>query len=532
MSRLTFFAANDGSHGIELWRTNGAAAGTFMVADLNSGVNGSFPASFVNLNGIVYFDAVSASGHSELFSTNGTASGTQLVKDFGADTIVQVVSVNGALYLWNGSGLWRSDGTPGGTTQISTVNISSPLTPSGGNLFYFTANDPTNGLELWVSDGTAGGTHITKDINPGASGSSPTPVDAINNIAIFDATDATSTKLWRSDGTAAGTFVLVNNGLLQSNTVAVGNEIFFSGTEFSTPTLFKTDGSAAGTAIVLSGFASIGSSLAAVGSTVFFAASDGASAHGVELWSTDGTLNGTTMVKDIDPGTAGSSPSNLTAVGNELYFTANDGSHGTELWKSDGTSAGTMMVKDLAAGSTSSNPFDLQAINGAVYFYATVGGATELWRSDGTANGTINLTSSPTTVSTGSFSAPFGIGLDPPPADFNADGMSDLLFQNTDGTPTIWEMNGTTPTSMTPLFNPGTSWHVIGTGDFNGDSKADILFQNDNGEPAIWLMNGTTATLQTGLFDPGASWHIIGTGDFNGDGDSDILFQNTDGTPQ
>src|SRR5262249_27601335 len=136
---------------------------------------------------------------------------------------------------------------------------------------------------------------------------------------IFDATDATSTKLWRSDGTAAGTFVLVNNGLLQSNTVAVGNEIFFTGTEFSTPTLFKTDGTAAGTAIVLSGFAAIGSSLAAVGSTVFFAANV---SNGIELWSTDGTLNGTTMVKDINPGATPSNPSNLTAVGSELYFTA------------------------------------------------------------------------------------------------------------------------------------------------------------------------------------------------------------------
>src|SRR5215475_13527741 len=117
MSRLTYFAANDGTHGIELWRTNGTAAGTFMVADLNPGASGSFPASFVNLNGLVYFDTFSASGHSELFVTNGTSAGTQLIKDFGAsDSIVQVVSVNGALYLWTGSGLWRSNGTPGGTT--------------------------------------------------------------------------------------------------------------------------------------------------------------------------------------------------------------------------------------------------------------------------------------------------------------------------------------------------------------------------------------------------------------------------------
>jgi len=50
---------------------------------------------------------------------------------------------------------------------------------------------------------------------------------------------------------------------------------------------------------------------------------------------------------------------------------------------------------------------------------------------------------------------------------------------------------------------------VIGAEDLNGDGKSDIVFQNDNGQPGVWLMNGTTPTLQTGLFDPGPAWHII-----------------------
>ena len=54
------------------------------------------------------------------------------------------------------------------------------------------------------------------------------------------------------------------------------------------------------------------------------------------------------MVKDITNGSGSSFPSQLTAVGNTLYFSANDGTNGTELWKSDGTANGTMMVKDIA----------------------------------------------------------------------------------------------------------------------------------------------------------------------------------------
>jgi hypothetical protein len=119
----------------------------------------------------------------------------------------------------------------------------------------------------------------------------------------------------------------------------------------------------------------------------------------------------------------------------------------------------------------------------------------------------------------------------PPPIDFNGDGASDLLFQNSNGMPAIWEMNGTTPIFATALPNPGSSWHVIGTGDFNGDGKADILFQNSDGTPAVWEMNGTTPIIQVALPNPGPSWHVIGTGDFNGDNRADILFQNNDGTP-
>ena len=52
-------------------------------------------------------------------------------------------------------------------------------------------------------------------------------------------------------------------------------------------------------------------------------------------------------------------------------------------------------------------------------------------------------------------------------------------------------MNGTrSPSAL--VGNPGPSWHVVGTGDFNGDGKSDILLQNTNGEVAIWEMNGTT----------------------------------------
>jgi hypothetical protein len=119
--------------------------------------------------------------------------------------------------------------------------------------------------------------------------------------------------------------------------------------------------------------------------------------------------------------------------------------------------------------------------------------------------------------------------------DFNGDGNPDILWQNTNGTPMIWVMNGTSVVASAALTNPGASWRVIGAGDFNADGNADILFQNvdnNNGTPMIWEMNGTSVIATATLPNIGKSWQAIGTGDFNGDGMSDILFQNKDGTPQ
>ena len=118
-------------------------------------------------------------------------------------------------------------------------------------------------------------------------------------------------------------------------------------------------------------------------------------------------------------------------------------------------------------------------------------------------------------------------------ADFNGDGKADILFQNNDGTPAVWLMNGINVSSFgPPLPNPGPAWHAKEAADFNADGKADILFQNDNGTPAVWLMNGTgVSVLGPALPNPGPSWHEMAAADFNGDGKADILWQNDNGTP-
>jgi hypothetical protein len=115
--------------------------------------------------------------------------------------------------------------------------------------------------------------------------------------------------------------------------------------------------------------------------------------------------------------------------------------------------------------------------------------------------------------------------------DFNGDGMGDLLWQNLDGTPAIWLMDGTNVLAGANAgFNPGAAWHVVDSGDFNADGKVDILWQHDDGTIAEWLMDGTTLVSGASVaFNPGPSWHAIAAGDFNADSKADVLWQNDSG---
>ena len=104
------------------------------------------------------------------------------------------------------------------------------------------------------------------------------------------------------------------------------------------------------TDIISGSVGSFPSHFAVLGTQIYFKANDGST--GYELWAHDPselTLipDEPAMIKDIHSGSTNSAPNSLTAVGNTLFFKANDGTNGSELWKSDGTASGTVMVKEL-----------------------------------------------------------------------------------------------------------------------------------------------------------------------------------------
>jgi hypothetical protein len=120
-------------------------------------------------------------------------------------------------------------------------------------------------------------------------------------------------------------------------------------------------------------------------------------------------------------------------------------------------------------------------------------------------------------------------------ADFNGDGIPDLLWQN-DATRqvVVWYMNGT-GTSGAHSFawvtqNGVPGWSIRAVGDFNHDGTPDIVWQNDTTrQSVVWYMSqsGTVELSFEWLSQAGVpGWSIAGQGDFNGDGKLDLLLVN------
>jgi ELWxxDGT repeat protein len=446
---LTFFAYN-GPNSLQLWRTNGATTTQLNTMRLPEHIP-YFDKNAVTLGGRVYF--LAGGWGTEVWSSDGTPAGTRSLRETATSTSsVEILNgkapagalaaVGSQLFFAATSGSplfepWKTDGTPGGTSQIASLPFDQTL--YGFRPWNSGAAFLTN-LEIWSTDGTANG---TRTLGPGvAFGSLP----ALNGSLFYIVSDLANgmQKLWKTDGTPGGTSPVAVLSTFDDgdNMVTSGGKLFVPGGENGTGyslwvtdgtgpivhisgashgqdfsqigrlvdlggsvlfpaytlgygwELWKSDGTAAGTTLLKSSGdpsdtydAPYKEAVALPGGPLFFILSDVEA--GAELWKSDGTAAGTVRVADIAPGPIGSNPHQLTAAGNRLYFTADDGVHGDEPWVSDGTAAGTHMVADLRPGPDSSHPGSFSAVGGTLLFSATDGvHGVEPWRTGGRAAGT------------------------------------------------------------------------------------------------------------------------------------------------
>lgn len=396
-----YFAGGDTS-GWEPWVSDGTPTGTNRIANISPSFD-SNPYGFVSLGGVTYF--IASDGAPGLWRTDGTAGGTALVRAFAWEPSLLTASSSLLFFAAEDAGdgreLWRSDGTSAGTAMVVDVPDGelSPedLTLVDGTLF-FVANVANSGEELWVSDGTSAGTVRVSEVNSDPNeGGNLGGLEALGGTLIFNADDGIhGNEPWRSDGTEVGTGLLsnINTQALGSEPnllTSFGDDLYFIATDCEHgEELWRWDG-AQRTLVADIANGPMDSSpdwLLGVGDTLYFAANDGV--HGYELWRTDGTTPGTRMVKDISPGDDSGGATDQVAVGTTLYFVSQDGVHGNEIWRSDGTDAGTYLLKDIVPGPFGPSPSNLTVVGSTLFFTAEAADAgRELWKSDGTTAGTV-----------------------------------------------------------------------------------------------------------------------------------------------
>ena len=356
---------------------------------------------------------------SGVFVSDGTAAGTFLLAGTEAPDealcttyySAAITVVGDIAFFYVDGKLWRTDGTPGGTSPLLTLNApflrgSAKL----GSQFLFVLDPPELVhpwvWSVWTSDGTEAGTRQALELHLGGT---PFGFVSTGEEVFFIAQSVDSPfpyTLWRTDGTEAGTRMLlviqfpIRSGITIEAVRFGGKTIFaFGGPGRSSSELWVSDGTAAGTVPLIADPAAPRPKNP-FGLTVwkdavwFFTGTEDPAEGLVEpfaLWRSDGTAAGTRLVKNLSPsrGEYGVLPPLLTPVGDTLFFRADDGAHGSELWKTDGTAEGTVMVEDIAPGPANSQPSAFAAFDGKLWFAATDGvHGLELWVSDGTAAGT------------------------------------------------------------------------------------------------------------------------------------------------
>ena len=478
-----YYAADDGVHGAELWRSDGSRDGTRILADINPGPESSiendyYRSSLAFLGAEVLLGADDGVHGSELIAVNRTTGVSRLVRDFFPGT---AASYPGGFEALGGRAffgandhqdsrrLWSTDGTADGTRRAPLPVASAPreylayqdrllftivgsdpdqglwswddeteeatrlgdygeeLTPWNGEIWY-RGHHPTFSSQMFRTDGTPGGTGLAFVVNGGSYyGSEPRSMHPAGWVMYFSALGQDGEEPHVTNGSSEWAFDLWPHGSsfprfyrsapesttvwFQARSAGEGIELWriegafyphlvkdiWPGPNSSYPyvvhlwaddralvvasdfdhgqELWVSDGTDEGTVLLRdlnpgrpSGISGGSGIAAGPDGIVYFAGDDGI--HGLELWRTDGTPEGTRLVADLLPGPEGSSLYVFGFVDGHLLFLARDDAHGAELWISDGTGPGTRLFQDLRPGPGSSNFDGFTAIGDRVYFHA------------------------------------------------------------------------------------------------------------------------------------------------------------------
>ena len=375
----------------------------------------------------------------------------------------------------------------------------------------------------------------------------------MSSVLLFAANDGgTGVETWLTN--AAGTSATLidlfpgpDASILSTLSRSLDGDVFFEASNGQSGNeLYTSDGTVAGTTLFADvEFGTNGSfpftftgpqQSLVIGDTLYF--SPFTTTPGQELWKTnaDGPPE---LVRDVNPGSNSSFPNFMVDLNGTLLFSANDGTSGTELYRSDGTEAGTQRVADINIGGGGSSPFMSKdnLLNDTLFFSANDGtNGTELWRTDGTTAGTALVRD--INPGAGGSSVSFRM----------ADLDGTLYFSANDGTNgnELWRTDGTEAgTNLVTNINPGA-----GSSSILGLTAMDdmMLFFADNGSSGLelWRSDGSSSgTTLVRDINPGAGGSFFNFTNIEGDaftmfddkawfialdGSNGVELWNTDGT--
>ncbi len=534
--------------------------------------------TLANMGGFVLFLGGSGGpfGGLQLWRSDGTAAGTYEVAEVAANPTFNelqypVFEQVGSKVVYiaddgvNGPQLWGSDGTSANTVRLTsaTVNpqdstqVAAPKVVIGDTA-YLTISDGATATtrSFWRTDGTVAGTERLgglPSVSLGEAGVAPISGDSSTvYVGITDASGI-STSLYKYL-TASNSSTLAQTGVQVFATdefFEMNGLLLFSQTQ---PLIgdepWVSDGTSAGTHLIedinpqVADNGSFPDEFVNFGGALAFVADDGI--LGRELWISDGTSAGTKLLADINPGSASSNPNHLftvngtlyffatdasgsskfmrlaspgaavealatlspqptapfaacaedgaVVIGKQMFFAADDGKTGLELWTSDGTASGTHLTADIAAGVSGSDPCYLTVLGTTVYFSAQGSLGNELWSSDGTASGTVEVAD----ISPGAASSnPYGLMV------FNAA----LYFAADDAVhgSELWTSNGTAKgTALVADIVPGSvGSYPSPIGTLNGRLLLQTFVTSTPTSyvSQLWTTDGTTkGTTQVGTY--------------------------------
>lgn len=169
--------------------------------------------------------------------------------------------------------------------------------------------------------------------------SGPIVFEQLGNTIIFNVRNSLNTgyELWKSDGTSLGTthlHPLISLPGQTNHQCRVGDVLYF----VAPGGLWKTDGTKEGTVVVRDNYQ--GTYMASLNGLLIFDVSVPPEQADRGLWRSDGTPGGTYQISEHN----GNFINSAAEMDGFLYFAVSNHVDGYQLWKTDGTGEGTSMV--------------------------------------------------------------------------------------------------------------------------------------------------------------------------------------------